>query len=146
MVIDFLIRRYDYSYGEVEGVFDGEGMLPNEDPKLAIAKANFDKIRIIGLRFFNVFGPREGFKGKPASMIYHLRNQMMKGNTTRLFKFGEQKRDHIYVKDAVDATMIAVNAKSGIYNVGTGIATTFNDLIKVLNIVLKKNSEPETLV
>ena len=41
--VDFLIRRYDYNYKEIEGVFDDGGMLPNEDPKLAIAKANFDR-------------------------------------------------------------------------------------------------------
>ena len=108
-----------------------------------IAATLFDKMHIVGLRYFNVFGPREKYKGHAASMIYHLGKQIMAGKRPRIFKFGEQKRDHIYVKDAVDATILAVNAKSGIYNVGTGIVTSFNDLIKVLNEVLKKKFAPE---
>lgn len=108
-----------------------------------IAAALFDKMHIVGLRYFNVFGPREAYKNRAASMIYHLGKQIKAGKKPRIFKFGEQKRDHIYVKDAVDATIIAVDANSGIYNVGTGIATTFNDLIKVLDEVLGKNFEPE---
>jgi ADP-L-glycero-D-manno-heptose 6-epimerase len=108
-----------------------------------IASEYFDKIHIVGLRYFNVFGPREANKGKPASMVYHLSRQIKSGKNPRIFKFGEQKRDHIYVKDVVDATIFAVNAKSGIYNIGTGIATTFNELIKVLNEALKTNLNPE---
>ena len=102
-----------------------------------------DKIHIIGLRYFNVFGPREENKGRAASMILHLAKQMKANKNPRIFKHGEQKRDHIYVKDVVNATIKAVNAKPGIYNVGTGIATTFNELIKILNEVLKKDLEPE---
>jgi len=108
-----------------------------------IAANFFKKMHIVGLRYFNVFGPREFFKGRPASMIYHLGKQIKSGKNPRIFKIGEQKRDHIYVKDAVDATIKATNAKSGIYNIGTGIATNFNDLVKVLNEVLKTNFEPE---
>ncbi|MCH8004318.1 MAG: NAD-dependent epimerase/dehydratase family protein [Nanoarchaeota archaeon] len=109
-----------------------------------IAASLFDKMHIVGLRYFNVFGPREMYKGRAASMIYHLGKQIKSDNKPRIFKFGEQKRDHIYVKDAVEATIMAVNIKkSCIINVGTGIATTFNDLIKILNEVLGKNLEPE---
>ncbi|MBW2981201.1 NAD-dependent epimerase/dehydratase family protein [Candidatus Woesearchaeota archaeon] len=109
-----------------------------------LAETYFDGMHIIGLRYFNVFGPREALKGRPASMIYHLSKQFKAGKKPRIFKFGEQKRDHIYVKDTVDATIKALDAKkSGIYNIGTGIATTFNELIKVLNEVLGTNLEPE---
>ena len=108
-----------------------------------MAEKLFDDMHIVGLRYFNVFGPREAYKNRAASMIYHLGKQIKAGKNPRIFKLGEQKRDNIYVKDAVNATIKAVNAKSGIYNVGTGIATTFNDLIKVLNDVLRKNLETE---
>lgn len=108
-----------------------------------IAMKLFDKMRIVGLRYFNAFGPREAYKGRPASMVYHLAKQIKSNKNPRLFKFGEQKRDHIYVNEVVDATILAVNAKSGIYNVGTGIATTFNDLVKTLNEVMGKNHEIE---
>ncbi|MCH8329308.1 MAG: ADP-glyceromanno-heptose 6-epimerase [Nanoarchaeota archaeon] len=144
-------------YASTAGLY-GNGPVPmKEDQKKEILSAYgksklemdemamelFDKMHIVGLRYFNVFGPREMYKGRPASMVYHLAKQIMAGKKPRLFKFGEQKRDHIYVKDAVDATILAVNAKSGIYNVGTGVATTFNDLIKTLNEVMEKNLEIE---
>ncbi len=108
-----------------------------------IASKLFDKMHIVGLRYFNVFGPREKYKGRAASMVYHLGKQIKAGKNPRIFKYGEQKRDHIYVKDAVDATILALDAKIGVYNVGTGIATNFNDLIKILNEVLGKNFKPE---
>ncbi len=102
-----------------------------------------DNMHIVGLRYFNVYGPREAHKGRPASMIYHLSNQMKAGKNPRIFKMGEQKRDHVYVKDCVKATMLAIEGKPGVYNVGTGIATSFNELIKVFNEVLGTSYEPE---
>ena len=109
-----------------------------------IAEEYFDKMHIIGLRYFNVFGPREHFKGRPASMIYHLGQQMKSGKRPRIFKWGEQKRDHIYIKDIVKATIMAAKAKkSCICNVGTGIATDFNELVKILNEVLGTSLQPE---
>lgn len=107
-----------------------------------IAETLKDKMHIVGLRYFNVFGPREAFKGRAASMVLHLSKQVKENKHPKIFKHGEQKRDHIYIKDVVNATIRAIDAKSGVYNVGTGIATTFNDLIKVLNTVLGKNLEP----
>ena len=68
---------------------------------------------------------------------------MRSGKKPRIFKFGEQKRDHVYVKDVTNATILALKAESGIYNVGTGIATTFNDLIGILDEILGKKFEPE---
>jgi ADP-L-glycero-D-manno-heptose 6-epimerase len=99
---------------------------------------------IIGLRYFNVYGPREAHKGAPASMIYHLAQQMKAGKRPRIFKHGEQKRDFVYVKDAVEGTIRALDSKtSGIYNVGTGQARSFNELVEVLNKSLGTNFEPE---
>lgn len=101
-------------------------------------------LKIVGVRYFNVYGPREAHKGKFASMIYQLYLQMKQGNRPRIFKWGEQKRDFIYVKDAVDATILAAKApKSTVYNVGSGEATSFNDVIKYLNQALGTNLEPE---
>jgi ADP-L-glycero-D-manno-heptose 6-epimerase len=101
-------------------------------------------LKIVGVRYFNVYGPREAHKGKFASMIYQLYLQMKQGNRPRIFKWGEQKRDFVYVKDAVDATILAAKApKSTVYNVGSGDATSFNDVIKYLNQALGTNLEPE---
>ncbi len=99
---------------------------------------------IVGLRFFNVYGPREAHKGVPASMIYHLSRQMTAGQRPRIFKHGEQQRDFVYVKDIVQGCIRGFEAlKSGIYNLGSGKARTFNDLVQILNNTLGTNLEPE---
>ncbi|HEY1768928.1 MAG TPA: ADP-glyceromanno-heptose 6-epimerase [Chthoniobacterales bacterium] len=100
--------------------------------------------KIVGLRYFNVYGPREAHKGAPASMILHLARQMKAGKRPRVFKHGEQQRDFVYVKDIVRGTMLAMEAKeSGIYNLGSGQARSFNELIAILNHSLGTNFEPE---
>ena len=99
---------------------------------------------IVGLRYFNVYGPREAHKGVPASMIYHLAQQIKAGKRPRIFKHGEQKRDFVYVKDAVEGTIQALDAKrSGIYNVGSGQARSFNELVEILNKCLGTDFQPD---
>jgi ADP-L-glycero-D-manno-heptose 6-epimerase len=99
---------------------------------------------IIGLRYFNVYGPREAHKGVPASMVYHLAQQMKAGQRPRIFKHGEQKRDFVYVKDAVEGSIRALDAQtSGIYNLGTGQARSFNELVDVLNKCLGTKFRPD---
>jgi len=99
---------------------------------------------IIGLRYFNVYGPREAHKGIPASMVYHLAQQMKAGQRPRIFKHGEQKRDFVYVKDVVDGSILALEAQaSGIYNLGSGQARSFNELVDVLNRCLGTNFQPD---
>jgi ADP-L-glycero-D-manno-heptose 6-epimerase len=99
---------------------------------------------IVGLRYFNVYGPREAHKGVPASMVYHLAQQMKAGQRPRIFKHGEQKRDFVYVKDVVEGSIRALEAeKSGIYNLGSGQARSFNDLVDVLNNCLGTKFRPD---
>jgi ADP-L-glycero-D-manno-heptose 6-epimerase len=99
---------------------------------------------IVGLRYFNVYGPREAHKGVPASMVFHLSRQMKAGRRPRIFKHGEQKRDFVYVKDVVEGSMRALDAQtSGIYNLGFGQARSFNELIDVLNKCLGTNFQPD---
>ncbi len=99
---------------------------------------------IVGLRYFNVYGPREAHKGVPASMVYHLSRQMKSGQRPRIFKHGEQRRDFVYVKDIVEGSIRALEAKqSGIYNLGSGRARSFNELIDVLNRSLGTDFRPE---
>lgn len=88
---------------------------------------------IVGLRYFNVYGEREFYKGKTASMILQLGLQAIKNKKAKLFKYGEQKRDFVYIADVIQANIKAINAiKSGVYNVGYGIARSFNDIIECL--------------
>ncbi len=113
----------------------------------SIAKQFLQKnkgMKIIGLRYFNVFGPREMYKGKMASMIYQLSEQMNRNQNPRIFKMGEQVRDHIYVDDIVLANLKAMECpENGVFNVGTGVGTSFNTVIEVLNKVLGKNLPTE---
>ena len=92
-----------------------------------------------GLKFFNVYGPNEYHKGKMASVVYHAFHQIQNTGKVKLFrshkkefKDGEQMRDFIYVKDifeVIDFLMINTKKiKSGIYNLGTAKARSFNDL------------------
>lgn len=90
-----------------------------------------------GIKFFNVYGPNEYHKDRMASVIFHAFNQISQSGKLKLFKShkdgiedGEQKRDFIYVKDAVDVLFkIMLDRKSaGIYNLGTGKAASFNQL------------------
>jgi ADP-L-glycero-D-manno-heptose 6-epimerase len=107
------------------------------------AKSSPDWI-IVGLRYFNVYGPREAHKGVPASMVYHLSKQMKAGQRPRIFKQGEQKRDFVYVKDVIDGSILALEARqSGIYNLGCGQARSFNDLVDVLNKCLGTKLQPD---
>src|SRR5437763_11780957 len=78
---------------------------------IRLARENPDWI-IVGVRYFNVYGPREAHKGVPASMIYHLSQQMRAGQRPRIFKHGEQRRDFVYVKDVVDGTIRALDASA----------------------------------
>ena len=111
----------------------------------AEAQSRWPKMRVIGLRYFNVFGPREGFKGKAASMIWQLAEHMLAGRNPRIFEFGEQYRDFIYIKDVVAANLKAANPKApaGVYNVCTGRKTTFNEIIAMLNATLRTKRQIE---
>ena len=101
-------------------------------------------IKIVGLRYFNVFGPREAHKNTFASMIYQLSQQILAGKRPRVFTAGEQCRDHVYVKDIVHINLLAMKAPhSCIVNAATGNATSFNRIIEILNDVLGTNLSPE---
>ncbi len=90
-----------------------------------------------GLKFFNVYGPNEYHKGRMASVIFHAFHQIKQNGNLKLFKShnpeytdGGQLRDFIYVKDVLEVCIFLMHHRrnSGIYNLGTGIARTFNDL------------------
>jgi ADP-L-glycero-D-manno-heptose 6-epimerase len=100
--------------------------------------------KIVGLRYFNVYGPREPHKKAAASMIYQLYTQMKAGKRPRVFRAGEHKRDFVYVKDVVALTIRAATAPaSAIYNCGSGVAVSFNEVIAELNKCLGTNLEAD---
>jgi ADP-L-glycero-D-manno-heptose 6-epimerase len=91
---------------------------------------------VVGLRYFNVYGPREQHKGSMASVAFHMREQLKTGDTVRLFEGsdgyvpGGQERDFIHVDDvvAINLWLLDHSKVSGIYNCGTGRAQSFNDV------------------
>ncbi len=97
----------------------------------------YPEATIVGLRYFNVYGYGEAHKGKFASMVYQLMVKMLRGQKPRLFKWGEQRRDFVYIKDVIKANLLALEkGRQGVYNVGTGQARSFNELVEILNRVL----------
>ncbi len=107
-----------------------------------------------GVKFFNVFGPNEYHKGKMSSVVFQSYNQIKGEGEVKLFKShrpdykdGEQLRDFVYVKDVVRAMveLIAAGKKkptlSGIYNLGTGEARSFHDLVKATFASMDKESK-----
>lgn len=100
-------------------------------------KNGFDEY-FLGIKFFNVFGPNEYHKGDMASMVYKAYNQAINTGKINLFKSnnpnyqdGESLRDFIYVKDAIRAVWeLFEKDKTGIFNLGTGVARSWNDLAK----------------
>ncbi|MCP5089920.1 MAG: ADP-glyceromanno-heptose 6-epimerase [Gammaproteobacteria bacterium] len=102
--------------------------------------------QVVGLRYFNVYGPREQHKGPMASVAFHFNNQILEDGEARLFSGtdgyadGEQLRDFVYVDDICDVNLWFLDNPqvSGIFNAGTGRAQTFND---VANAVIKWHGE-----
>ena len=92
--------------------------------------------QVVGLRYFNVYGPREQHKGRMASVAYHFFNQYRENGKVRLFEGcdgypdGGQLRDFVSIEDVVKVNMYFIDHpnKSGIFNLGTGQAQSFNDV------------------
>jgi ADP-L-glycero-D-manno-heptose 6-epimerase len=91
-------------------------------------------ISIVGLRYFNVYGKREYFKNTTASMVLQFGHQILAGKSPRLFEGSDNiKRDFIFIEDVIQANIKAMQPKkSGVYNVGTGKARSFQDIVDIL--------------
>lgn len=105
---------------------------------------NLHGIRSAGLRFFSVYGPNENAKGKYANMISQFLWDMKEGKSPVIYGDGRQTRDFTYVKDVVDACLLLMNSdiEHNIFNVGTGISHSFNDVVDILNEKLKTDIRP----
>jgi ADP-L-glycero-D-manno-heptose 6-epimerase len=108
--------------------------------------------RIVGLKYFNVFGPNEDHKGDMRSVVHKSFGQVRETGVIRLFKShrpeyrdGEQQRDFLYVKDAVAMTLyLAANEKAGgLFNIGSGKARTWLDLARAVFAALKREPKIE---
>jgi len=96
--------------------------------------------QVVGLRYFNVYGPGEAHKGSMASVIWHFHNQLREGDEVRLFDGsdgygpGEQLRDFVHVDDvaSVNLWFLEHGGRRGIFNLGTGKARSFNDVARAV--------------
>lgn len=156
-----LEKNINFIYASSASVY-GDGKIFEEDKKYekpinlyAYSKFIFDQYvrelmnkndsQIVGLRYFNVYGPNEQHKGRMASVAFHLHQQLKESKSIKLFEGsdgyedGEQKRDFIHVDDVVKVNLwFMKNEVSGIFNVGTGVSQSFND---VANAVIKWNKK-----
>jgi len=97
----------------------------------------------ISLRYFNVFGPRQDPNSQYASVIPHFISSMLNNERPVIFGDGKQSRDFIYVKHIVDANLKACQTKeAGAFNIATGMSTTVNQLVDIINEVLGKDVDP----
>ena len=135
------------SSAAVYGASDAFTEVPANEVPLNVygySKLQFDRYvrrlqpdsQVVGLRYFNVYGPREQHKGSMASVAFHFNNQLIDDGEVRLFEGsdgyddGEQLRDFVYVNDVCDVNLwfLENGDKSGIFNCGTGAAQSFNDV------------------
>jgi ADP-L-glycero-D-manno-heptose 6-epimerase len=151
-LLDFCAEQeIPYLYASSASVYGGGGVFREEREHEAplnvygYSKFLFDQVvrrrlagtdsQIAGFRYFNVYGPREQHKGRMASVAFHHFNQYRATGKVKLFESyggygsGEQKRDFVYVGDVVRVNMDFLETRtSGIFNLGTGRAQTFNEL------------------
>ncbi len=160
--------KVPYLYASSASVYGGNQTFLESPPyelplnAYAYSKLAFDQhvrskqkqisIPVVGLRYFNVYGPREQHKGRMASVAYHFFNQFKNDGKVRLFEGcdgyenGEQLRDFISVEDVVKVNWYFLHnpQHSGIYNLGTGNCQSFNDVAhSVINYFLTKQGAPE---
>jgi len=129
-------------YGYSKYLFDQ--IVRRELPKLSAP--------VVGLRYFNVYGPRESHKGRMASVALHHFHQYREHGRVKLFEGshgyadGDQRRDFVYVDDVVSVNLHFWNQPvSGIYNVGTGTAQPFNDVALTVINSLRASATPLSL-
>lgn len=145
-------------YGMGENGFREERQCEHPINMYAYSKFQFDQYfrkvytqltsQVVGFRYFNVYGPRESHKGSMSSTPFHFNNQILKNGCAKLFagidgyENGEQQRDFVYVDDCVAVNLWFFDHpdKTGIFNLGTGRAQTFNDIV---NAVIKFHGRGE---
>jgi UDP-glucose 4-epimerase len=137
-------------YGDIPSFRAKEDMLPNPQSPYAASKLaaeyycqafNFVfKLPTICLRYFNVYGPRQNPNSEYSAVIPKFIKEVIEEKPITIFGDGEQSRDFVFVRDVVTANIKAAESNiSGTFNIGTGVQTTLNQLIKVIVNIMKKN-------
>ncbi|MEA2015810.1 MAG: SDR family NAD(P)-dependent oxidoreductase [Actinomycetota bacterium] len=157
LALKYNVRRIIFSstggalYGEPESLPAGEDTLIAPLAPYGVSKycteqyLNYFKrmyeIERVILRYANVYGPRQDPLGE-AGVIAIFTGRILNGENPIIYGDGNQTRDYVYVDDIVKANLLAMDGKQGIYNIGTGIETPVNELVKMFSTVLNKDIKP----
>jgi UDP-glucose 4-epimerase len=106
--------------------------------KYIITFANLYRIHHIILRYSNVYGPRQIIKSE-AGVISIFIDRILRNDPCLVYGDGRQVRDYVYVGDVVEANILALSCDSNIFNIGTGVETSVNDLVKIFSSILEKD-------
>ena len=156
--INFEVKRIIFSstggalYGEPEALPASEDTPIEPLSAYGVAKycvenyLNYFKrlygIERVILRYANVYGPRQDPLGE-AGVVAIFTGKILKGEKPVIYGDGAQTRDYIYVEDVVEANVLALNGKEGVYNIGTGKETSINELLEIFSKVLGREIKPE---
>ena len=138
-------------YGDVQYLPCDEAHPINPDTPFGLSKrvaeeyvvlySQMYRLNYVILRFGNIFGPRQNFTGGSGVVSIFIKT-MMEGKQPRIFGDGEQARDFLYVDDAVEANILAIEGGRGVYNVGAGESTSINRLFEALKEILRYKWRP----
>ncbi len=113
------------------------------DDVVAELNIQYQSAVMIGLRYGNIYGPGENHKGKMASMVTQIGKQMLT-KAPVIYKYGEQRRDFIYITDVLEAIYAGMNAKeSAVFNIGSGQGTSFNSIVELFNKEFSTDRKPK---
>ena len=139
-------------YGEPENLPADENTCPIPISPYGVSKHAIEKylgyyktvhrLDYVALRYSNVYGPRQNPHGE-AGVLAIFCNRIMAGKPCEIFGDGNQTRDYVFVGDVTNANILSINSPSGIYNIGTQIETSVNDLITTLRKVTKREFKVE---
>jgi len=136
-------NRFEVGYEQPNNVY-GFSKVMMDNISYKYIKKGLD-ISVVGLKYFNVYGEKEFFKNSTASMVIQFGHQILAGKTPKLFEGSNNiLRDFIYIEDVIQANIKACSPKiSGVYNVGTGKARSFEDIVTILQKLLEIDNGKE---
>jgi UDP-glucose 4-epimerase len=111
--------------------------------RLAKLYSDLYSVKVVGLRYFSIYGPGEKYKGKYANLVTQFLWDIKAGRSPIVFGDGNQRRDFTYVDDVVEANLLALKyPHSDIFNVGTGRSVSINETVELLNKKMGTSIKP----
>lgn len=136
------------AFNQIKLIYPSSATVYNLNSSYSKCKAELENIQglfeyknVLALRIFAGYGEGEGHKENYASIIYQFCKQMINGEQPIVFGDGEQNRDFIYIDDIINTIILNLN-KTGFIDIGTGVNTTFNEVINIINLGLDTDIKP----